>query len=126
MGVVQKARDEVDIRTYICHHITMKDRITGFDWDDGNTTKCQKHGVSIAEIEALFASDEFTVFNDDLHSEDEERFRVIGRNAGGRHIFLSFTFRKIDGLIYARVLTARYMHKKEINNYAQKTSHSED
>ena len=28
--------------------------VTGFDWDDGNHAKCQKHGVSIAEIEALF------------------------------------------------------------------------
>jgi len=27
----------------------------GFDWDSGNRDKCQKHGVSIAEIEGLFA-----------------------------------------------------------------------
>jgi len=27
----------------------------GFDWDRGNRKKCQKHGVSIAEIESLFA-----------------------------------------------------------------------
>ena len=26
----------------------------GFDWDDGNRDKCQKHGVSIGEIERLF------------------------------------------------------------------------
>lgn len=25
----------------------------GFDRDDGNLTKCQKHGVAVAEIEAL-------------------------------------------------------------------------
>jgi uncharacterized protein len=25
-----------------------------FDWDSGNRKKCQKHGVSIAEIESLF------------------------------------------------------------------------
>ena len=25
-----------------------------FDWDSGNRAHCQKHGVSIAEIEALF------------------------------------------------------------------------
>ena len=30
-------------------------RVTGFDWDGGNRAKCQKHGVSIAEIEALKA-----------------------------------------------------------------------
>src|SRR5271170_2071366 len=26
----------------------------GFDWDEGNRAKCQKHGVSVAEIEGLF------------------------------------------------------------------------
>ena len=26
----------------------------GFDWDEGNYHKCQKHGVSIAEIESAF------------------------------------------------------------------------
>jgi len=32
----------------------MKLTVAGFDWVDGNHAKCQKHGVSIAEIEALF------------------------------------------------------------------------
>ena len=27
---------------------------SGFDWDEANRAKCQKHGVSIAEIEDLF------------------------------------------------------------------------
>jgi hypothetical protein len=32
----------------------MNFHVDGFDWDDGNRSKCQKHGMSIAEIEALF------------------------------------------------------------------------
>jgi len=28
--------------------------VAGFDWDDGNHDKCQRHGVSIVEIETLF------------------------------------------------------------------------
>ena len=27
----------------------------GFNWDAGNRKKCQKHGVSIAEIESVFS-----------------------------------------------------------------------
>jgi uncharacterized DUF497 family protein len=27
-------------------------RVSGFDWDEGNRGKCQKHGLSIAQIEA--------------------------------------------------------------------------
>jgi uncharacterized protein len=102
------------------------DQIAGFDWDEGNTAKCQKHGVSIAEIEALFSSGEFKVFRDDLNSEKEFRYRIIARNPGGRFIFLGFTFRKINDQNLVRVFTARYMHKKEILNYAQKTSYLEN
>jgi uncharacterized protein len=29
--------------------------IRGFDWDHGNRDKCQKHGMSIGDIEAVFA-----------------------------------------------------------------------
>ena len=28
--------------------------VGGFDWDAANRAKCQKHGVSIAEIEEVF------------------------------------------------------------------------
>jgi uncharacterized DUF497 family protein len=27
--------------------------VAGFDWDDGDLTKWQKHGVSIGEIDAV-------------------------------------------------------------------------
>jgi uncharacterized protein len=101
-------------------------KFSGFDWDRGNIEKCQKHGVSIAEIEALFLSGEFSVFDDDLHSVDEHRFRVIGCSPGGRYIFLSFTLREIEGENFVRIFSARYMHKKEIQNYAQKTSRIEN
>ena len=31
-------------------------RVSGFDWDEGNRAKCQKHGLTVAHIEALFAA----------------------------------------------------------------------
>jgi hypothetical protein len=30
------------------------EKITGFDWDEGNTRKNEKHGVSIAEAKQVF------------------------------------------------------------------------
>ena len=35
--------------------ILMPDLVSGFDWDHGNRLECQKHGLTIAEIEAVFA-----------------------------------------------------------------------
>lgn len=100
--------------------------IAGFDWDGGNSAKCQKHGVSIEEIEAVFSLDDIAVLDDDLHSTREKRFLAIGCNPGGRHIFVGFTLRKRKSQTFIRVITARYMHKKEIDSYAQKNSSFEN
>lgn len=65
----------------------------GFDWDDGNTQKCLKHGVTIDVIEKLFRSASLRVEPDILNSIGEARFRAIGRTEGGRAIFIGFTVR---------------------------------
>lgn len=90
--------------------------IDGFDWDAGNREKCQKHGVSLAEIEALFSS-VVSVFPDPGHSTKETRLRAIGRAAQGRYIFIAFTLRNRNGAQLVRPINARYMHVKEIRHY---------
>jgi uncharacterized DUF497 family protein len=55
----------------------------GFDWDDANREKCQKHGVSIAEIEALFAHT-VHIAPDIQHSVHEERFKAVSASSCGR------------------------------------------
>ena len=92
----------------------------GFDWDDGNRRKCQMHGVSIGEIENLFG-ESVRVGPDAAHSTVEQRFRAIGVGAGGRHVFLVFTWRLRNGLRYVRPLSARYMHKKEIAKHVKES-----
>ena len=87
-------------------------RFEGFDWDAGNAEKCQKHGLSIAEVESVF-SDRVLILNDTTNSETEQRFRAIGNAASGRKAFIVFTMRGS----FIRPLSARYMHRKEINRY---------
>ncbi|MGA3317325.1 MAG: BrnT family toxin [Candidatus Korobacteraceae bacterium] len=91
-------------------------RVTGFDWDSGNRAKCQKHGVSIAEIEALFTGD-LRVAPDPKHSEDEDRMIAVGRTSAGRPVFVAFTLRTKNRQRLIRAVTARYMHAKEIAAY---------
>ena len=62
-------------------------QIGGFDWDEGNIAKCQKHGVSIAEIEALFETDDLLIAPDIAHSQNEKRFKAVGHIRNGRMIF---------------------------------------
>jgi uncharacterized protein len=99
----------------------MKDRIAGFDWDDGNTTKCQKHGVSIEEIEAVLVN-RTRVAPDFKHSDEEQRFIVVERNRSGRPMFVAFTFREREGQTLIRPVSARYMHKEEIEKYEKSSS----
>ena len=86
----------------------------GFEWDEGNIAKCQKHGLSLEEIEAFFRSKVF-VAPDVKHSGEEERFLAVGSSRDGKPMFVVFTLR--DNLI--RPISARYMHKKEAQNYEE-------
>ena len=97
-------------------------KIDGFDWDFGNRLKCQKHGVSAPEIEALFFSGSARISSDPVHSRNEVRSRAVGRTGLGRWIFVAFTLRRRDGFILLRPVSARYMHAKEIVAYEKEIS----
>ena len=97
----------------------MGEKISGFDWDDGNCQKCQKHGVSIEEIEALFFSPKVAVAPDIKHSEVEERFLAIGVSTKGRYLLVAFTFRETQEEKLIRPISARYMHEKEVQKYEE-------
>ena len=92
--------------------------IAGFDWDAGNRAKCEKHGVSVAEVEGLF-SRPLRIIPDASHSQSEERLRAIGKTASGRSVFLVFTIRVRAGKRVIRPVSARYMHKEEVRHYEQ-------
>jgi uncharacterized protein len=94
------------------------DRITGFEWDDGNSRKsADKHDVSQAEAESIFFNDPLIVVADLKHSETERRFHALGRTAQDRLLHITFTLRQNGTMI--RVISARDMHRKERKVYEQ-------
>ena len=92
-------------------------QITGFDWDDGNSRKNEKHGVSQAEAEQVFFNDPLLVLADGVHSQSEQRFHVLGKTDSGRRLHITFTLRLDCTKI--RVISARDMHRKERGIYEQ-------
>jgi uncharacterized DUF497 family protein len=92
--------------------------VGGFEWDAGNREKCRKHGVSLAEIEALFHGTP-RVAPDIRHSVAEQRFIAVGRNAAGRALFVAFTLREAGGVLLIRPISARYMHAEEVRRYEE-------
>lgn len=92
-------------------------KITGFDWDDGNGRKNEKHGVSTAESEQVFFNAPLLLLEDAVHSQDESRLHALGKTDDGRTLHITFTLRRSGVLI--RVISARDMHRKERAIYEQ-------
>lgn len=87
-------------------------KITGFNWDDGNSRKNQeKHGVTQAEAEQVFFNEPLLLLTDEKHSGNEARYHVYGKTNSERKLHIAFTLRERSTKI--RVISARDMHKKE-------------
>lgn len=99
--------------------------IAGFNWDDGNLPKCEKHGVTIGEIESPFKGP-MHVFPDPAHSAAEARYVGIGRSRSGRHLLIAFTYRELERQRLIRPISARFMHTKEVKHYEAQTQAPEE
>ena len=93
------------------------DRISGFEWDNGNQQKNVKHGVAPAEAEQVFLNEPLIVLDDLKHSDTEQRFHALGQTGEGRLLHITFTIRAST----IRVISARNMHRKERAIYEQET-----
>ncbi len=86
----------------------------GFQWDKGNELKnWLKHGVTQAEAEEVFFNEPLLLFEDEEHSDHEDRVLAFGQTNGGRCLVVAFTIRKA----FIRVISARNMNRKERGNY---------
>ena len=92
-------------------------KIIGFNWDDGNARKNEKHGVSTAEAEQVFFDVPLLLLDDASHSQKEPRLHALGKTDEGRTLHITFTLRQAGQLI--RVISARDMHRKERAIYEQ-------
>lgn len=96
--------------------IILKD-VVGFDWDEGNSRKSDRHGVSMAEAEQVFFSIPVLMLPDSAHSQAEPRYHALGRTIKGRRLHVTFSLRESGKLI--RVVSARDMSRKERKHYDQ-------
>jgi uncharacterized DUF497 family protein len=94
-------------------------QIKGFDWDEGNARKNEKHSVSMAEAEQVFFNAPLLVLEDPMHSSQERRFHALGKTDDQRLLHITFTLRRRGEKI--RVISARDMHRKERSIYEKAT-----
>ncbi len=94
------------------------EHVAGFEWDHGNARKSvEKHDVSQAEAEQIFANDPLIVTDDLAHNESEPRYHALGRTDASRLLHVTFTLRSNETRI--RVISARDMSRKERQRYEQ-------
>ncbi len=78
-----------------------------FDWDENKAaSNLSKHGVSFEEAKTVFGDPLYVDFYDPDHSDDEERYLIVGESNQGRLLIVSYTERGDSiHLISARVVT---------------------
>lgn len=85
-----------------------------FDWDEGNLMKnLKKHKVTLKEAEHVFFNRPLLLFEDNLHSTSEERYKALGKSSDNRKLLTVFTLR--NGKL--RVISIRDMSRKERSEY---------
>jgi uncharacterized DUF497 family protein len=85
-----------------------------FAWDPVKATaNVQKHQVSFEEARSVFSDPLAITFEDDEHSELEERELIIGYSDRNRLLLVCFTERK-DGI---RLISARPVTRLERQDY---------
>jgi len=87
-----------------------------FDWDrNKNIANINKHGISFKEAASIF-SDEHAIEIDDIeHSQQEDRFLIIGRSRKLRLIVVCHCYRENEAII--RIISARKAEKEEAKLY---------
>ncbi len=97
--------------------LALFESVVGFDWDDGNLQKNERHAVHFREAEEVFLCAKPLVAQDHEHSSVEPRFHALGITSAGRLLHVTFTLRSAGALI--RVISARDMSRKERVIYGQ-------
>ncbi len=87
-----------------------------FDWDKRKEkTNIKNHGVSFEEARTTFYDEHALLFHDPDHSEDEERFILLGVSYKLNTLIVCHCYREEETVI--RIISARKADKDETNEY---------
>ncbi len=87
-----------------------------FAWDDAKAEENRrKHGISFEEASTVFADDNARLKHDPDHSQEEDRFLLLGFSARLRVLIVCHAYRENDEVI--RVISARKATPNERTQY---------
>jgi len=87
-----------------------------FDWDANKERANQKkHGVSFEEARTVFYDEDAIQFFDPDHSQDEDRFILLGLSLQPRVLVVCHCFKESESVV--RIISARRADKDEEREY---------
>ena len=87
-----------------------------FEWDENkNSINKKKHKISFEEAKTVFYDAEAIVIDDPDHSEDEDRFLILGISQNMNLLVVCHCYRELDTTI--RIISARKATSTETKQY---------
>lgn len=89
-----------------------------FDWDPQKAvSNIQKHGISFEEASSAFYDDRARIMYDPDHSQNEERYILLGVSEESRLLMVCHLYKENDRFI--RIISARRATKDERRQYQE-------
>ena len=99
------------------YNIIMK--TISFEWDKYKEKQnIKKHGITFREAITVFEDDAAILFDDPEHSENEQRFLLLGMSKSTKICIVCHCLRAEDTVI--RIISARTATKKEKEIYVRR------
>ena len=87
-----------------------------FEWDKSKATvNLKKHGVSFEEAKSAFSDERAKLIADPDHSDDEDRFILLGYSSSMRLLVVCHCYRTDESII--RIISARKASRHEAASY---------
>ena len=87
-----------------------------FEWDPRKAaSNARKHGVSFEEARSVFADERAKLIDDPDHSEDEDRFILMGLSGSLRVLIVCHCYREEGNVV--RIISARKATAREEKFY---------
>ncbi len=94
-------------------------RPLGFDWDDLKAAaNLRRHGVSFLEASTVFEDRNALFMADPAHSDDEERFLILGVSMRMRVLLIAHCDRGDEDVI--RIISARKASARQCETYERR------
>lgn len=87
-----------------------------FEWDERKASaNAKKHGISFEEAKSVFVDERAKLIDDPDHSDDEDRFVLLGLSGALRLLLVCHCYRGDGNVI--RIISARKASAKESKSY---------